>query len=607
MQLRLSILLGLGCSSLAQHVHFEIPQVAQDVQYVLSRFEHWQSYRGPTGTATRATETGKPHSLNATPASACSYWLEEIDHQGLSPYHPDPTAYQVFRNVKDFGAKGDGSADDTAAINDAISSGGRCAPGSCQSSTTSPAIVYFPAGTYSLTGPLIDYYETQLIGNPNCIPVLKPTANFTNPPGTIGVIDGDPYGAGGVLGFGSTNVFYRQTRNFIIDMTSVPPTSHITGIHWPTAQATSLQNIVFHMSDAPGTQHLGILIEEGSGGFLNDLIFNGGLNGASFGNQQFTMRNLTFYNAVTAINQLWDWGWTYKSISINNCSTGLNMSSVNAGALTVGSVTFIDSSISNTKVGIATGRDNETQPKAAGSLILENVQLQDVPVAVSGPGGSTLLAGTTNSMTIGAWGEGNSYTPDGPTLFQGSITPFTRPGGLLEGSDKYYERSKPQYATTPLSQVKSVRSAGAKGDGVTDDTAAIQQIITSAATGNQVVFFDFGVYKVTGTIYIPPSSKIVGESYSVILSSGAFFADMANPKPVVRIGNPGEMGSIEWSDMIVSTEGYQAGAVLFELNLAAPSSSPTGLWDVHARIGGFTGSGLQCERVISRKRLAVDR
>ena len=318
---------------------------------------------------------------------------------------------------------------------------------------------------------------------------------------------------------------------------------------------------------------------------MNDLIFYGGLNGATFGNQQFTMRNLTFYNAVTAINQIWDWGWTYKSISINNCSTGLNMSSVSATGLTVGSVTFIDSSISNTKVGIATARDNASQPSAAGSLIVENVLLENVPVAVSGPGGSTVLAGTISSMTIGAWGQGHSYTPDGPTIFQGSITPFTRPGSLLEGGGKFYERSKPQYATTPTSQIRSVRSAGAKGDGVTDDTAAIQQVINDAVAGNQLVFFDFGVYKVTGTIYIPAGSKIVGESYSVIMSSGNFFADMTNPKPVVRIGTLGETGSIEWSDMIVSTEGSQAGAVLFEVNLAASSSSPTGLWDVHARIG----------------------
>ncbi len=130
---------------------------------------------------------------------------------------------------------------------------------------------------------------------------------------------------------------------------------------------------------------------------------------------------------------------------------------------------------------------------------------------------------------------------------------------------------------------------------VTDDTDALQRVITMAAKRDQIVFFDFGVYKVTRTVNVPPESKIVGETYPVIMSSGEFFADINQPQPVVRIGRPGEAGSIEWSDMIVSTQGHQPGAVLFEVNLAASTSKPTGLWDVHARVGEFCGVIPECK------------
>lgn len=132
------------------------------------------------------------------------------------------------------------------------------------------------------------------------------------------------------------------------------------------------------------------------------------------------------------------------------------------------------------------------------------------------------------------------------------------------------------------------------GDGVTDDTAAIQSIITSATAAGKVVYFDYGVYKVTSTITIPAGAKIVGETYPVIMASGATFEDASNPVAVVRVGaTGGESGEVEWSDTIVSTQGATEGAILIEWNLISPASSPSGLWDVHTRIGGFTGSDLQ--------------
>ena len=158
--------------------------------------------------------------------------------------------------------QGDGVTDDTAAINNAILSGGRCGR-LCTSSTLNPATVYFPAGTYLISSSILDQYYTNLIGDPTNMPTIKATAAFQG----NGLIDGDKY-------YGdnnpnnpnwiSTNVFYRQVRNFVIDMTSIPASVNINGIHWPTAQATSLQNIVFQMSTASGTQHVGISIENGT-------------------------------------------------------------------------------------------------------------------------------------------------------------------------------------------------------------------------------------------------------------------------------------------------------------------------------------------------------
>lgn len=84
---------------------------------------------------------------------------------------------------------------------------------------------------------------------------------------------------------------------------------------------------------------------------------------------------------------------------------------------------------------------------------------------------------------------------------------------------------------------------------------------------------------------------MVGETFSVIMGSGSTWSNMANPAPIVQIGKSGESGSIEWSDMIVQTQGATPGAVVIEYNLNSARGS--GLWDVHTRIGGAKGTQLQ--------------
>lgn len=166
--------------------------------------------------------------------------------------------------------KGDGSTDDTEAINAAIRDGNRCGRG-CDSSTITPAIIYFPAGVYMVSKPIVAMYYSQLIGNINNRPVIKAAPGFKG----IGVIDSDPYENDGSNWYTNQNNFFRAIRNFVIDTTLMGPNAG-TGMHWQVAQASSLVNIHFELSQAPGNLHQGIFMDNGSGGFMSDLSFNGG-------------------------------------------------------------------------------------------------------------------------------------------------------------------------------------------------------------------------------------------------------------------------------------------------------------------------------------------
>ncbi|KAG9238190.1 1,3-beta glucanase [Amylocarpus encephaloides] len=515
---------------------------------------------------------------------ASSYWLSSIQRQGTVGY--GSAGFQIYRNVQDFGARGDGVTDDTAAINAAITLGNRCGLG-CDSSTVTPALVYFPPGTYVVSRPIIQYYYTQLVGDAVTPPTIKGAPGFSG----IALIDSDPYENGGANWYTNQNNFFRQIRNFVIDTTAQPLNAG-TGIHWQVAQATSLQNIVFNMRTDGGTANAqqGIFMDNGSGGFMTDLTFNGGKFGAFFGNQQFTTRNLKFNKCQTAIYMNWNWAWTFNGLTINNCGIGIDMSSGGPGAQQVGSVMVVDSTISNTPIGISTSW-NAAQG-SNGTLIIDNVDFSaNVPVAVSNSANrATVLVG---NQRVSLWRQGREYiAPNNGQTTQGASAPPLRPGTLLDSAGKFFTRSKPQYENVPVSSFKSVKSAGARGDGVTDDTQAIQTLFNSVGPGD-VVYFDHGAYVVTRTVQVPSNIRITGEIWPLIMAGGTAFKDQNNPTPVFRVGNPGDTGSVEMSDLMFETLGPQPGAIMVEWNLAQASQGSAGMWDVHFRIGGSAGTQLQ--------------
>ncbi|KAF9767224.1 hypothetical protein IL306_000235 [Fusarium sp. DS 682] len=105
------------------------------------------------------------------------------------------------------------------------------------------------------------------------------------------------------------------------------------------------------------------------------------------------------------------------------------------------------------------------------------------------------------------------------------------------------------------------------------------------------------MYKVINTITVPPGVKIAGEAFPTIISVGSNFADQNSPRVLLKVGAwSGQSGHVELSGFILSTRGSQAGAILIEWNLASNINHPSGMWDVHTRIGGFAGSDLQADQ-----------
>lgn len=529
---------------------------------------------------------------NGIAAANDPWWMETIKHQGTSPTNANPREYRPFRNVKDFGAVGDGVHDDTAAINAAIAAQNRCGLG-CSSATTSPAIVYFPRGTYLVSAPIIPFYYTQLVGDAKNPPTLLAAATFDG----IAVIDADPYipNGGGAQYWTNQNNFFRSVRNFVIDVRRVPAEKpQGTGLHWQVAQATSLVNIVVHMSEANNTAHQGIWMENGSGGFMGDLVFNGGKFGIWGGNQQFTVRNLTVNRAKTGVYSLWNWGWTYQGVTFNNCGVGFDLATggVTTDTQSTGAQAIIDAVVRDTPIFIRTSKPSNGT--LAGSLVINNAKLTNVPIAVGVDNGATVLSGGTK--TIASWGQGHSYRgTDGTRRFVQSDLPSpTRAPALLDGAGRIVGRAHPQYENYAVSQFVSVKDYGAKGDGVTDDTAALRDIFTRFADC-KIIFFDAGHYIVTDTVLIPAGTRMVGEAWTVLAGKGSKFSDQKNPQVVFRVGDKGDVGVVEITDIVFMTVGPTPGAIVVEWNIreAPGRQASAGMWDSHIRTAGVAGSNLE--------------
>jgi glucan 1,3-beta-glucosidase len=143
---------------------------------------------------------------------------------------------------------------------------------------------------------------------------------------------------------------------------------------------------------------------------------------------------------------------------------------------TVGAETIIDAHIKNTPTFIHTTTNGTGS--LAGSILLDNVHFDNVDVGITEPSGKVFLKGSKHIKTIRQWARGNVYAGTNP---QGKfIEDFTHPDDkprVLLDDGEIFGRTRPQYEDYSVEQFMSAKSHGAKGDGKTDDTKALQAIL----------------------------------------------------------------------------------------------------------------------------------
>ncbi|KAL6237017.1 hypothetical protein BDW75DRAFT_249492 [Aspergillus navahoensis] len=519
----------------------------------------------------------KPAAICAASSGSSKFWYEEIEHNGQSSFLIPgyKENYKVFRNViTDYGADNTGQADASSAIQKAIRdgpSGGPARDAHAMGSTGQPAIVYLPGGTYLLQAALQLYIGTVLVGDPTNPPILKAVPGFA---GDHIIYAKDP-------NFGGTINFYIGIKNLVLDSTGLNSTLPMTLLDWTVSQATQLANVGFNMPVA--SQHVGLTTQYdyNSNIIMNDLWFNGGNTGMKLSGQQWVFRNIVFTGTTTGIVA----GGT--DIVLLGCQFNDGKTGIDATG-TSGSLTVIDSSGS----GLENFLISSNFDGAGNAIILENIQNTGTTINLSGKA-------VVRGNIVNTWIRGDMYAAGNASMHRvnGQMVTTQRSSVLLSGT-KYFTKSPPtfqEYSKDQVLNIKSVPGRPVYGDGATDDTQYINEILAENADCS-VIYFPAGTYMVTDTIFVPAGRRIVGDPYASVISGvGAKFQDPVSVRPMVKFGYPGDVGVAQVSDMMFTVGDILPGCKIVEVNIAGSKPGDVGFWNTHIRIGGAVGSNVQSQ------------
>jgi Pectate lyase superfamily protein/SMP-30/Gluconolactonase/LRE-like region len=435
---------------------------------------------------------------SATPLFGISYYPVRLE---------DPKA--VYLTRENFPVSGDGLADDSAAIQQAINK---------VQETTRQGILFVPAGRYRLTKTIYIWPGIRLIGFGAVRPTLllaPQTPGFQQGPAYMVFFAGGRPAPDAIPPDANPGTFYSAMSNIDIEIQDGNPGA--VGVRAHYAQHCFLAHMDFHIGSALAGIHDG-------GNVAQDVHFFGGQYGIWTGKPspgwQFTLIDATFEGQREAAIREHEAGLTLIRPHFKNVPTAIAIDPEYSDELWVK-----DGRMENIG-GPAVIISNENNART--EINMENVLCRSVPVFAAYRESGRRVAGPAEIYEVKAFSHGLHYEDIGSMpAFQDIFET-----GLLSALPEPVKSDIPDLP--PMSTWANIRSLGAKGDGVTDDTDVIKEAIAD----HRAIYFPSGQYRVRDTLTLKPDTALIGLHPSVtrIFLSDATpaFQGIGSPKPLLE-------------------------------------------------------------------------
>jgi sugar lactone lactonase YvrE len=490
----------------------------------------------------------------------------------------DPAA--VYLDAPAFGAKADGVADDSAALQAAIDKA---------AATLNGGVLFVPSGRYRITRTIYLWRAVRVFGYGATRPVIVLGPNtpgyqkglalmvmFSNagPPG--GGRAGGP-GRGGPPRVAFSPPGQVPSRDDVPDASPVTFYSAISNVDVEIGDGNpAAVAIRFHVAQHGYLSHMNLNLGSGLAGLMqvgnevDDLHFTGGRYGIITENTspfwQFTAIDSTFDGQRDAAIREHMVQLTLIHDRISNVPVAVDVDPDYADQVWVKDSTF--ENVSKAVIQISNEKNPSTQ------IGFENVVCSRVPVFARfrESGRTTVAPGP--AYRIVRFNYGLVVTDD-------SIGRFD----TLVSTEMLHGLSDPLHHTAlaplpPASEWVNVHTLGVKGDGKADDTAAIEQAIAQ----HRVLYFPLGYYIVKKTIVMKPDTVLIAlhsQGTQLDLPDGTpGFQGVGAPQPILEAPQGGTN--------IVSGLGFYSGGVNPRATAIKWMAGEQSLmYDVQINNGGF--------------------